>query len=311
LNLSVVIPAFNEEEVISESLQRIYSVISELDIKFEVIVVDDGSTDSTLNILRNLKKKYQNLRILKLEKNLGHMSAIAAGLEASTGEYVVTLDADLQDSPDYIPEMLILIDLDDNSGVKTEVVQAVRVDRTSDTLFKRVTAQIYYKVIGIVTGVKVIPNAADFRLMTRRAVEILNSLPEKRKIYRLLIPYLGLKTKSLEIIRHKRYAGNSKYNFNKMVSLAVQSMISFTFRPLRIIGLMALIVALVMLFAASYCFWLYKTKGVIPGWTSLILILLSSNAFLFSYIGLLGEYLGRVYQQSQNRPANLWVEILN
>ena len=156
---------------------------------------------------------------------------------------------------------------------------------------------------------ELISNAADFRLMTRKVVDTLNLLPEKRKVYRLLIPFLGFETTTISITREKRFAGKSKYNLRKMFSLAIDSILSFTFRPLRLIGVLGFIAAIVMLVLSVIYFILYTVYGAVPGWTSLILLLLSTNAFIFASIGLLGEYVGRIYQQVQNRPANIWTEI--
>ena len=307
--LSVVLPAYNEEEIINQSLSKINSVLTSINCTYEIIVVDDGSRDKTLEFLVQLQTSISQLRVIKLDRNLGHMAAIAAGLEASIGQFVVTIDSDLQDPPEHIPEMLDLISKNDGTGVKTEVVQAIRIDRTNDSRFKRSTAKLYYKLIKLITGVQAIPDAADYRIMSRRVVNTLVALPEKRKIYRLLIPHLGFKTKTIGIKREKRSAGESKYNLRVMFSLALNSMISFTFRPLRLIGVVGFLFALIMLLLAIIYFILFLTSSTVPGWTSLILLLLASNAFLFSSIGLLGEYVGRIYQQTQNRPANLWIEI--
>jgi len=308
-DLSIVIPVFNEEKGISECLSRVQSVIREIDHKVEIIVVDDGSTDDTVQLLLFAKKSIPQLRVIRLNKNQGHMSAISAGLEASLGKYVVTIDSDLQDPPEHILEMLKIIDTKRSSQRDIEVVQAVRTNRSSDFFLKRYTASLYYKTIRIATGVELISNAADFRLMTRKVVDTLISLPEKRKVYRLLIPFLGFEIATISITREKRFAGKSKYNLRRMFSLAIDSILSFTFRPLRLIGVLGLIAAGLMLVLSGIFFILYAVYGAVPGWTSLVLLLLSTNAFIFASIGLLGEYVGRIYQQVQNRPENIWTEI--
>ena len=309
MRLSIVLPIYNEEAVIDACLTKINEVAKSLNCSYEIIAVDDGSIDMSLELLVSWMKIIRELRVLRLDKNLGHMSAISAGLEASSGEYVVTIDSDLQDPPEHILEMLELIDQPDKNGIRTEVIQAIRKDRSSDSFLKRTTASAYYKIIRVVTGVEVISDAADFRMMSRRVVNVLNSLPEKNKIYRILIPYLGFKTRTIDITREKRYAGQSKYNIKKMFTLALNSMVGFTFRPLRVVGVLGFALSILMLILAFFYFLLYIKYGDVPGWTSLVLLLLASNALIIASMGLLGEYIGRLYQQSQNRPESLWIEL--
>lgn len=183
-----------------------------------------------------------------------------------------------------------------------DVIQTVRVNRKSDTLFKSFTASLYYRLISALTGVKITTNAADYRLMSRRCVEILTALPEKEKIFRLLIPALGFKVKELEIVRESRYAGKSKYPLSKMISLAINSTIGFTTKPLRVLGVLGLLASFLMLVLSAIFGILWLQGRTVPGWTSIVFLMLSTNAALLASVGLLGEYVGRIYIQVQNRP---------
>ena len=312
--LSIVIPCFNEEDVITETLNRISGILNEEKIKYEIIVVNDGSTDSTLEVLRALQiKKY--LRIINIKKNMGHMSAIRAGLEASTGTHVATIDADLQDPPEYLPDMLSKFtnkskELDNfKYQEEIDVVQAFRIDRTSDTFLKRNSAALYYSMIKRLTGISLIAHAAEFRIMNRKTVDKLVSLPEKRPVYRLLIPHLGFIIEPYPIMRAERYLGKTKYTNKKMFSLVLDSVVGFTFKPLRFITYFGMSASAVLLIASLTTLFISIYGNTLPGWPSLALLLLSANAFLFASLGVIGEYVGRIYETVQNRPNSIWNEI--
>jgi glycosyltransferase involved in cell wall biosynthesis len=311
--LSVVIPAFNEELVIEESITRIRQILDVSKITNEILVINDGSTDRTLQILLQLQKTTP-LRIINLSSNSGHMNAIRAGLEASLGQFVLTIDADLQDPPEAIPEMFKIITSTKIVGLEArdvtyDIVQAYRADRSSDTFWKRKTASIYYRLIKKITGIDLIPHAADYRIMQRHVVSKLISLPEKNLVYRLLIPSLGFRIASFPIQRSERFAGESKYTNRKMISLAVDSIIGFTTRPLRFLAFAGFAAAFLLLIGSILTLLLYFYGDTLPGWPSLVLLILSFNAFLFAGLGLVGEYVGRIYQLVQGRPLTPWSEL--
>jgi dolichol-phosphate mannosyltransferase len=309
--LSVIIPAYNEENVIEETVSRIRRVLELAKIENEILVVNDGSTDNTLSALKRLKK-LGSLRIINFSSNYGHMNAIRAGLEASIGDYILTIDADLQDPPESIPEMFTMITTSsdkDYSSDSCDVVQAYRADRKSDSFWKRKTAALYYLMVKEVTGISVIPHAADFRIMKRHVVDKLISLPEKNLVYRLLIPSLGFKVELFPIERNIRFAGDSKYTNRKMMSLAIDSVIGFTNRPLRFLALTGIFSSIVLFIGSLLTLLLYLFGNTIPGWPSLVLLILSFNAFLFAGIGLVGEYVGRIYELVQARPKKSWQEL--
>jgi glycosyltransferase involved in cell wall biosynthesis len=312
--LSVVVPAYNEEEVIGESINRINSTLMANDIEFEILICNDGSTDGTVEECLKLADQIP-LRIIQLGMNSGHMCAIRAGLEASKGKFIVTIDADLQDPPEYIPEMLALMlntspENDANFSSKVpDVVQAFRADRSLDSISKRTTAAFYYYFIKKLTGIALTPHAADFRIMSRRVVDILVASPERRPIYRLLIPKLGFSIVSFPIKRAERFAGETKYTYTKMISLGLDSIVSFTYKPLRIFSYLGFISSFVFLSLSVFTFAAANLGTTIPGWASIALLILSANAFLFAGIGLLGEYIGRIYELLQARPIVVWKEI--
>lgn len=313
LLLSVVIPAFNEESVIETSIMRIRKILQESQIKHEIIVVNDGSSDSTLEILMKIQE-IDSLRIVNIVNNAGHMNAIRSGLEASIGQYVATIDADLQDPPEGIPEMLKMITSTQvrspgNPKSQIDVVQSFRVDRKNDTFWKKSTATLYYYLVQKVTGISLHPHAADFRIMSRDVVNCLISLPEKNLVYRLLIPSLGFNVTYFPITREKRDFGKSKYTKVKMISLAIDSVISFTNRPLRILAVIGFLASGILLLGSVVTLLLYFYGNTIPGWPSLALLILSFNALLFAGLGLVGEYVGRIYQLVQGRPKTFWQEI--
>ena len=301
VDLSIIVPLYNEELVAEAVIRKIFEVALSIDMKFEVIAVNDGSTDLTEKILVSLQKNYKQLRVLSFYRNWGHMAAISEGLLKSQGQLVVTLDGDFQDPPEYIKLLITKYQESMTLGEPVDVVQTVRVDRTSDTFFKRITAKIYYKVIRRLTGVKIIAHAADFRLLNRNAINVINSMDESMKIYRILIPYLGLKTALVPIRRDARRAGESKYSIKAMVKLALNSFLSFSSTPLRLVGIFSFFLSIFLLFLAGIFLLLWMNGFAIPGWTSIVLLMTSINCLVFAVLGLLGEFVSRIYDGNQNR----------
>ena len=307
--LSIVIPAMNEEACIAETVKIISKSLNRAEISHEIIIVNDGSTDSTLEVVMELKAHNQSLRLISSRINQGHMNAISEGMRLSRGVYVCTIDADLQDPPESIIDLLKIIENErDEIGNSFDVIQTYRPTRINDTLFKRKTAALYYFILKRITGVRLMPNAADYRLITQSVARELVALPERNKVYRLLIPSLGFNIKYVEVNRNSRFAGKTKYSLKKMIELSIDSVVSFSNRPLRLIAYSGLLTALMLFFAAITSFFLWLFTKTVPGWTSLFLVILSSNALLFASIGIVGEYVGRIYAQNQNRPTGRWVE---
>ncbi len=296
--LSVVVPVFNEEAVLPLFAGRMRPVLDGLRVPYEVLTVDDGSRDTTPAVLELLRRQWPELRVIRLRRNSGHQNALTAGLRRARGQYVVSIDVDLQDPPETIGEMLRLAE---SRGL--DVVHGVRADRSTDSAFKRGTASLYYRLIRRVAGTAVPRHAGDFRLLSRTAVDALTELPEHLPVYRLLVPWLGLPSGQVTYTREQRAAGRSKYPIAKMVRLALDSIVGFSAAPLRVatwLGLLGIAVCGVLAVAGGAA---YLSGNVVPGWTSLIVAVLFLGALQLLCLGLLGEYVARVFTTLQGRPA--------
>jgi dolichol-phosphate mannosyltransferase len=296
--LSVVIPIFNEADVLPLLVERLRPVLDGIGVTYEVVAVDDGSTDATAAQLLGFRRRWAQLRVVRLRRNGGHQAALTAGLHRAMGDYVVSLDADLQDPPETIPEMLALA-----RSRELDIVYGVRSDRSSDTVGKRGTAGLYYWLMARLSGVKVRPNAGDFRLLSRATVDALKELPERQPVYRLLVPWLGFPSGEVTYVREPRAAGRTKYPLAKMLSLATDSVTNFSAAPLRLatwLGLLSFFFCLVMFVYVAVSYALDET---VRGWASLIATVLFLGGAQLLCLGLFGEYLGRLYAAVQGRPA--------
>jgi polyisoprenyl-phosphate glycosyltransferase len=296
-DLSIVIPMFNEELVIEKTLTQLDAICQKLPLNIEIVLVDDGSTDRTVAIVESKKLSFANLRLITSSQNQGHMYALSLGMRKADGNYCVTMDSDLQDPPELIIEMHNMF-----QDKKIDVVQAVRKSRDTDTFFKRNTSRIFYSLISRVIDSRVIPQAADFRMMTREVLDVLNSLPEKQKIYRFLIPALGFNIQLIEFSRSERGGGETKYPLSKMIRLAVDSIFNFSAKPLKIITKLGFLLSSTF-FTVSLSLLIFKSYlHAVPGWTSLLFVILATQSLIISVIGIVGEYVALIFQQLQNRP---------
>lgn len=296
--LSVVVPMYNEEEVIPLFVARLRPLLDASGESYEVVAVDDGSTDATPVMLAGMIRTWPQLRRVGLRRNCGHQAALTAGLHRSRGDYVVSIDADLQDPPEKILEMLNLA-RDQN----LDIVYGVRVDRSTDTIFKRRTAQAYYWLMRRIAGSKVPRNSGDFRLLSRASIDALKSLPEQSPVYRLLVPWLGFPSGEVGYVREERAAGSSKYPLSKMVRLAFDSIASFSAAPLRLATWLGLGSFLVCLTLLAFSLVTYFLDFTVPGWTSLFTVVLFVGGVQLVCVGMLGEYVGRIYSAVQGRPT--------
>jgi dolichol-phosphate mannosyltransferase len=238
------------------------------------------------------------LRIVKLRRNSGHQAALTAGLHSSVGAYVASIDADLQDPPEKIVEMLTLA-----REQELDIVYGVRVDRTTDSYFKRNTAGAYYWLMRKLVGKKMPDQAGDFRLLSRAAVDALMALPEREKVYRLLVPWLGFRSGEVAYVREERVAGETHYPLSKMVRLALDSITNFSATPLRLATYLGLFSFLVCVALTIFTTIAYFTGHTVPGWSSLFIGMLFLGGVQLICVGLLGEYVGRIYSAVQNRPT--------
>lgn len=299
LDLSVVVPVFNEEIGIGAFSEELKINLDKLKLNYEVIYINDGSTDGSQNIINNLN--WSNLQSFEFQSNAGHMRALEAGLEKAQGELIITLDSDLQHPPKYIAEFINV-----QASKNVDVVYGVRNSRKEDTFFKRLTAKIYYSLMRKISGINIRDNAADFRLITKRVNNVLKNMHEENKIYRLLIPSLKFSEDQVVYQAEKRLFGKTKYSFKNMSLLAISSAFSFSVKPLRWaiwIGVFSVLLSLVWI---SYVLIAQITGWVVQGWTSLIAaIILFSGVQLF-LLGIFGQYIGQIYVTQQNRPKYIF-----
>jgi dolichol-phosphate mannosyltransferase len=296
--LSVVIPMFNEEEVIGLLVKRLRPVLDGLGEPYEVVAVDDGSSDSTPAQLLALRRSWPELRVIRLRRNAGHQAALTAGLHRAVGQYVASIDADLQDPPEKIPDMLALA-----RAENLDIVYGVRSDRSADSATKRRTAGIYYWLMRRLAGVQLHPHAGDFRLLSRATVDVLRQLPEHQPVYRLLVPWTGFPSGEVAYAREERAAGRTKYPLTKMMRLALDSVTNFTAAPLKIatwLGGLSFFFCLLML---GYVIIAFVLGYTVQGWASVLATVLFLGGVQLLCLGLLGEYLGRLYAAVQGRPA--------
>jgi glycosyltransferase involved in cell wall biosynthesis len=299
LELSVVVPVFNEELGIKEFAQELRSNLDSLKIEYEVIFINDGSKDSTQQIIDQIV--WPQLRSYEFRFNAGHMSALEAGLKKSKGEKIITMDSDLQHPPAYIKEFLNV-----QNETSAEVVYGIRNSRKEDNFFKRFTASIYYFLMKKLSGINIRANAADYRLIVKEVRDVLISLDEQEKIFRLLIPSLNFREAELSFIADKRKYGKSKYGIKNMGLLAISSVLSFSTKPLRWaiwIGLWAVLISILWII---YIFVAQISGWVIQGWTSLIAAVVLFAGVQLLILGIVGQYIGQIYVTQQRRPKYLF-----
>lgn len=298
LTLTVVVPVYNEAEVLPLLVARLRPVLAAIGTGYEVLAVDDGSTDASPVLLQRYRRDWPQLRVLRLRANAGHQAAISAGLARARGAYVVTIDADLQDPPEVIATMLALARRE-----AVDVVYGVRTDRRTDTAFKRSTAQAYYRVMRGVSGAHVVDQAGDFRLMSRATVEAVNALPEQHRVLRLVVPTLGFPSAAVPYEREARAAGTSKYPLRRMIGLTLDSVTGHSMAPLRLATWCGLLGGLAALGVLAYALVARAMGAVVAGWTSTVVAVSAVGAVQLLCLGVLGEYVGRMYTMLQRRPT--------
>ena len=302
VDLYIVVPCYNEEEVLHETNRRLAALLESLENEGSIragsiLYVDDGSHDRTWQLVEEFAASGSPVRGLKLAHNVGHQQALWAGLEyaAAHADAVVSIDADLQDNVECIREMVDYF----NKGI--DIVYGVRRERRTDSFFKKTTAQLFYRLMSNLGG-EIVYNHADFRLMSRRTVEALMSYPERNLFLRGMVCSMGYSSAVVYYDREKRFAGESKYPFSKMLSFAVDGITSFSVRPLRYIVLLGLLFILISIVAIIYGFLSYLEGDTMPGWTSLLVSIWFIGGMVTTAIGIIGEYVGKIYKEVKRRP---------
>lgn len=295
--LSVVVPCYNEQEVLPEFHRRLDAVLSALGLPWEVVYVNDGSRDGTLEVMRTLQAGRPQVAIVDLSRNFGKEIAMTAGLDACVGDAVVVIDADLQDPPEVIPQLVA----EWRAGF--DMVYARRDSRLGETALKKATARVFYRVIGKLSRVSIPADTGDFRLMSRRAVDALLQLREQHRFMKGLFAWVGFPQKAVLYRRDPRFAGDTKWNYWKLWNFAVEGITSFSTVPLRLATYCGIGIAVIAFIYAGWIF--YKTLAFgepVKGYPSLMVVLLFLGGGQLIGIGVLGEYLGRMFNETKNRP---------
>lgn len=306
--VSVVIPMYYEEEVAEECYKRVKNVLISLkDYEHEILFVNDGSKDKTLEILESIAEKDKQVKVISFSRNFGHQCAVTAGLQYVTGDAIVVIDADLQDPPELIPDMLTLW----KQG--NEVIYAKRKTREGESKFKLLTAKMFYRILNGLSDVEIPADTGDFRLVDRKVVDVINSMPEHNKFLRGLFSWVGFKQQPFEYERKERFAGKTKYPLKKMVKLASDGIISFSTKPLKIVGGLGIITIIISILLLLYSIvsYIFNLNQLTPGWTSIMVaITLFSGVQLLS-IWIISEYLARIYDESKKRPQYIISKTIN
>jgi len=304
--ISVVVPVYNEEAVIHESYSRLKVVLEGLNEPYELIFVNDGSRDATTAMIRRICESDSTVRLVDFARNFGHQTAITAGMDYSTGDAIIVIDADLQDPPEVIPEMIAKW----REGF--DVVYGQRAQRKGETLFKRFTSAAFYRVLNKLTDVDIPVDTGDFRLIDRKVCDALKQVKERNRYIRGIISWLGFRQTGVEFIREKRFAGETKYPLKKMLRFAFDAITSFSYKPLKLatyagvtISLTGFAYMMVVLYQKLF------TTSTVTGWASMMAVNLFFNGVVLLMLGIIGEYIGRIYDEAKGRPLYVIREELN
>jgi polyisoprenyl-phosphate glycosyltransferase len=298
--VSIVVPAYNEEAVLPEFYRRVRKAVAGLPYEFRLVFVDDGSTDGTEAVISQLCREDESVELIALSRNFGKEIAMTAGLDHARGEAVVIIDADLQDPPELIESLIA------KWRYGYDVVYARRLSRDGETFFKKLTARLFYKVVGCVSHVEIPPDTGDFRLLSRRAVDALKELRERHRFMKGLFAWIGYPQEAVPYHRNPRFAGNTKWNDWRLWNFALEGITSFTIAPLKLATYLGLGVAA---FSFAYGVWMILDTilrgNPVPGYPSLMVVVLFLGGVQLIALGLIGEYLGRMFDETKRRPLYL------
>lgn len=303
---SIVIPVYNEEAVILESYKRLKKVMDAVNESYELVFVNDGSRDKTAAILNEICVMDKNVKFVDFARNFGHQVAITAGMDYTEGDAIVVIDADLQDPPEVIPKMI------EKWKEGYDVVYGKRLDRKGETFFKKFTSKVFYRFLRSMTDVDIPIDTGDFRLIDRKVCDALKSVNERNRYIRGIISWLGFKQIGVEFNRDKRFAGETKYPLKKMIKFAFDAITAFSYKPLRVASYAG------MLFSAASFIYLIVvicqrifTDTTAPGWASSLAVQLFFNGIILIILGIIGEYIGRIYDEAKGRPLYVVRQLKN
>jgi len=306
--ISLVIPMYYEEQVAEECYKRVSKVLRNLkEYNYEIIFVNDGSKDKTLEILEKLAKIDDNVKIISFSRNFGHQAAVTAGLKYVSGDAIIIMDADLQDPPELIPDML------EYWKKGYEVIYGKRKKRDGESAFKLLTAKVFYETLNKLSDVEIPKDTGDFRLVDKKVVDVINSLPEHNKFLRGLFSWVGFKQYAYEYERKERFAGKTKYPLKKMLKLAKDGILGFSAKPLKIVGglgIISVIISIVILIYAILSFT-YSWNNLTPGWTSIMCTITFLGGIILLSLWMIGEYIARIYDETKKRPEYIIDKTIN
>ena len=297
--ISIVIPLYNEELVVKECYERLDENLKKIDnYDYEIIFVNDGSKDKTYEIVSQIAHSNYKVKVLSFSRNFGHQAAVTAGLKYISGDLVVIMDADLQDPPEVIPEMVELWE----KGY--EVIYGKRVSRKGEPFFKLLTAKMFYKTLNLLSDVEIPADTGDFRLVDRKVIDTINSLPEHNKFLRGLFSWVGYKQYAYEYEREKRFDGKTKYSLKKMLKLASDGIISFSTKPLKFVGILGMISIIMSFLIIIYSLvsYIFKLNNLTAGWTSIMISTTFFAGVQLLSLWIISEYIARIYDESKSRP---------
>lgn len=304
--LSVVVPCFNEADGIAELHRRVSCVCrDQVGECYEFVLVNDGSTDGTWDKMKQIAKTDSRVVAVNLSRNHGHQLALSAGLSVCNGEVIFILDADLQDPPELLPGMMSRME----DGC--DVVYGQRIKRDGETAFKKLTAYLFYRLLNKMVDIDIPRDTGDFRLISRRAVNVLNNMPEQHRFIRGMVSWVGFRQEPLYYERAARFAGETKYPFSKMVRFAIDAITSFSTKPLRLATYLGLVIAFVSILMVLFVIYGYFQGKTISGWASTLTVMLLLGGTQLFVMGVIGEYLGRMFMQSKGRPMFVISDIYN
>ena len=297
MDISVIIPVYNEEENVQSLYQRLSSVMQDLNVSYELIFINDGSKDNSLVLIKLLAKKHSEVKYIDFSRNFGHQVAVTAGLDKTKGDTIVIIDADLQDPPELIGEMY------EKWKEGYEVVYAKRKTRTGESFLKLWTAKIFYRILGKLTSISIPVDTGDFRLVDKKIVEVLREMPEKNKFLRGQISWIGFNQTFVSYERQKRQSGETGYTYRKMLNFALDGITAFSDVPLKIVTYFGFIVSIFSFLVGVYALYSkFILEDYVQGWTSLIITILFLGGIQMIAIGIIGEYLSRMNHNIRNRP---------